>query len=255
LSKVPQRREEFQRSISIDGAGTFYFTLIRAFKRRTSTILIDEDARLKVYTSLTYPETAIFAFLQKKKEWIARKLKEQKNRVETLKSKQWEQGSELLFLGERYPILFEFHGSQTPQLSFSSKGWIFSSSDNLFEDSRRDALRKEFVSWYRQQALEVLGSRVVHHSRNMKVPFHEVAVRTQKRLWGSCHIGSKKIHLNWKLVMAPMDVIDYVVVHELAHLLVPNHSKRFWSKVEQYMPDYKERHNWLKKHSVDMVLP
>jgi predicted metal-dependent hydrolase len=116
-------------------------------------------------------------------------------------------------------------------------------------------LRQELEVWYRSQALEILGGRVVYHSRRMKVPFHEVAVRTQKRLWGSCHIGSKKINLNWKLVMAPIEVIDYVVVHELSHLLVANHSKRFWKTVEGFMPGYKDHHAWLKKNSTRMVLP
>ena len=89
----------------------------------------------------------------------------------------------------------------------------------------------------------------------MKLEVGEVNVRTQRRIWGSCHPRTKKIFLNWQIIMAPIEVIDYVIVHELCHLLVANHSKRFWSKVARFKPDYKEQIRWLRSNAFDMVLP
>lgn len=82
-----------------------------------------------------------------------------------------------------------------------------------------------------------------------------ITVKTQKRLWGSCNHHGRSINLNWMLVMTPLMVIDYVVVHELCHLLVPNHSRRFWKHVAQYFPDYQASEKWLKTHAPEMQLP
>jgi predicted metal-dependent hydrolase len=83
----------------------------------------------------------------------------------------------------------------------------------------------------------------------------KIAVKTQKRIWGSCHPRTKTINLNWMLVLAPLEVIDYVVVHELSHLDVPNHSRRFWKRVSGVMPDYRRQVQWLKEHAAEMVMP
>ena len=110
------------------------------------------------------------------------------------------------------------------------------------------------IQWYRRQAEEILGSRLFHYARLIGVEPKKIAVRTQKRLWGNCDYRTRTIHLNWQIVLAPLEVMDYVVVHELCHLIVPNHSKRFWQRVEKTMPDFKKHKQWLKDHAVDMVV-
>jgi hypothetical protein len=89
----------------------------------------------------------------------------------------------------------------------------------------------------------------------MGVEPKKIAVRTQKRLWGCCDYHTQTIHLNWQIILSPIRVIDYVVVHELCHLTVPNHSKRFWKKVEKIIPDFKRHKQWLAVNHIDMVLP
>ncbi|MCK5215931.1 MAG: M48 family metallopeptidase, partial [Candidatus Omnitrophica bacterium] len=83
----------------------------------------------------------------------------------------------------------------------------------------------------------------------------KIAVRTQKRIWGSCSKSQQRINLNWCLIMASLPVIDYVVVHELCHLGVANHSGRFWKKSEKIFPDHKIRKKWLRSRAGDMVMP
>jgi hypothetical protein len=74
-------------------------------------------------------------------------------------------------------------------------------------------------------------------------------------MWGCCEKTRRIIHLNWQIIFAPRDVIDYVIVHELCHLKHSNHSPRFWAEVEKYLPDYRNHHKWLKDHCIDMSLP
>lgn len=100
---------------------------------------------------------------------------------------------------------------------------------------------------YRKLAGQVLARKVEYYARQMQVTFGRITVRDQKTRWGSCS-AKGNLNFNWRLVLAPEEVLDYVVVHELAHRKEMNHSQRFWSQVENVMPDYRSRRMWLKEN-------
>lgn len=100
---------------------------------------------------------------------------------------------------------------------------------------------------YRKLAGQVLARKVEYYARQMQVTFGRITVRDQKTRWGSCS-AKGNLNFNWRLVLAPEEVLDYVVVHELAHRKEMNHSQRFWSQVENVMPDYRSRRLWLKEN-------
>ena len=110
--------------------------------------------------------------------------------------------------------------------------------------------------WYRMQAAALLKRRADELSASLGLTYNRVMIRGQKTRWGSC---SHKCNLsfNWRLVMAPKPVIDYVVLHELAHLKEMNHTKRFWKLLAQYCPRWRQRRKWLKDHGPELaaVLP
>ena len=106
-----------------------------------------------------------------------------------------------------------------------------------------EEIRREGV----ERALRVLPERTDHYARLMGISYGRITIREQKTRWGSCSsIGN--LNFNWKLVLMPMDLLDYVVVHELAHRREMNHSKDFWRIVEEVLPDYRERRKELKKY-------
>jgi predicted metal-dependent hydrolase len=109
------------------------------------------------------------------------------------------------------------------------------------------SFKKHIVSFYEEAARRVLPKRVKELSEITGFKPTNISLRKQKTLWGSCS-PSGSIQLNWKLISAPLNVIDYVVIHELAHLKHPNHSKQFWSEVAIYCPEYKQLRLWLKKN-------
>ena len=110
-----------------------------------------------------------------------------------------------------------------------------------------DNIRNCIVSWYRNYAKTLLTNKVKEFSRFMNIEINRIAIREQKTRWGSCSsLGN--LNFNWKLIMMPEPIIDYVVVHELAHRKQMNHSKEFWAEVGKVLPDYKERRAWLKKY-------
>ena len=107
--------------------------------------------------------------------------------------------------------------------------------------------------WFRAQALITLKTKTKRFQKLIGVTANSVSVRSYKLRWGSC-CTSGDITYNWRLVIAPHKIVDYVILHELCHLLVPNHSQAFWRKVRSYMPDFNERKLWLKSNSDYLVV-
>jgi predicted metal-dependent hydrolase len=109
------------------------------------------------------------------------------------------------------------------------------------------------VAWYADRAFILLRERVSHFGATMGLAPGPVELRGWKRRWGECHPDGQ-LRFNWRLVMCPPEVIDYVVVHELAHLLVPGHNPRFWAQVAQVLPDYAARRRWLNREGSPFLL-
>lgn len=102
-------------------------------------------------------------------------------------------------------------------------------------------------NWMRVQAAETLNARVKHWAGLMGVTYNRVTVKDQKTLWGSCSDKSN-LNFSWRVIKAPESVLDYLVIHELAHLKFLNHKTEFWQFVEQFCPDYKNRRRWLHEY-------
>lgn len=172
--------------------------------------------------------------------------------------KVFEHGQKFLFLGKRLQLEiaeYSHRDFQSTKLSFDGTRWMATVPFALSCHERECHLKERFLGWYRRQAEEILGGRVFHYARLMGVWPKEIAIKTHKSLWGSCNFRKQKIHLNWQIVMSPTEVIDYVVVHELCHLTVPNHSKLFWHSVQQILPDYKSHRAWLRIHQKEITHP
>lgn len=106
-------------------------------------------------------------------------------------------------------------------------------------------------NWLRRKARKLVHERLVLRAREMGVKYDRVFIRAQRTRWGSCS-SRKNISFNWRLVMAPPEVLDYLVVHELAHLIEPNHSMKFWLIVRSYCPRYEQHRAWLKQNQEAM---
>jgi predicted metal-dependent hydrolase len=114
-------------------------------------------------------------------------------------------------------------------------------------------LWSRLVAWYAERAFGLLRERVRHFAASMSLAPGPVELKEWKRRWGECHPDGT-LKFNWRLIMCPPEVIDYVVVHELAHLKVPGHNPRFWGVVEKVLPDYAERRAWLNHAGTPFLL-
>jgi len=113
--------------------------------------------------------------------------------------------------------------------------------------------KKELDSWYIKQAKEIITKRVEHYSKIMQTSYKNISFSDTKSKWGSCG-PDNALQFNWRLIMAPPLVTDYVIVHELAHTIEKNHSRDFWKKVELYKPAYRQYRKWLETNSHRLVI-
>lgn len=236
--------------------GEICFILTRSSrKKRSMTISIDERGIVKVSSPFSMPEEQIFSFVRSKSAWIMKQRQRFLAKQDHFKNKKFEQGGEFLFLGQKYKLDIFSEERKTTGVHFNGHRWGIELSSNELEERKAENIKEAMIGWYRAQAQEILGGRVFHYARLMGVEPKKITVRTQKRLWGSCDYSKQSINLNWQIILSPLKVIDYVVVHELCHLFVPNHSQRFWKKVERFYPEFKESRKWLKDNYLDMILP
>lgn len=131
------------------------------------------------------------------------------------------------------------------------------SHEEWIEEKRAEATRDDRISsqtftqseitMYKKRAKGIISRRVAHYADIMDVTYGQITIRDQKSRWGSCSADGS-LNFSWRLILMPIEVMDYVVVHELAHLKELNHSKDFWAEVEAVMPDYKDHRKWLKEN-------
>jgi predicted metal-dependent hydrolase len=123
----------------------------------------------------------------------------------------------------------------------------------LFPDFLQFRLETELKNWFMKQAREIITQSVSIHARRMHVSYTSLSFSDTKSKWGSC-THDNRLQFCWRLVMAPILVINYVVIHELVHIVEKNHSDNFWRKVRLYNPSYKQHIKWLKTHGDMLVI-
>lgn len=246
------RPEKSLCSLVIPSRGVIPYRLVRS-KRRTLQITIKESLEVNVAAPVCLSQQKIEDFINEKSAWIFKKLSEKRSFCETWRKRGYAHGEEFLFLGKKYPIHVLEQNVVKPWLIFDNARWLIAIPSSFSDQGPQ--IKEQLIRWYRHQAEEVLGTRLFHLARTTGLKPQKVVIKTQKTLWGSCSSRTRSIQLNWKLILAPFEVIDYVIVHELTHLAIPNHSQRFWQKVKSILPDFKERQQWLKRHQHDLALP
>ena len=210
--------------------------LVRS-RRRTIGLLVDKDGRVVVRAPLNAPLALINQFVNSKQDWIEKRKQLAKTRASKVQVR-FEEGETFLVQGRSIPL--KITQAAKASLGYDGKAFILRK-----EDQQHAAVLFEQV--YKKLARKVLGARLQDLSTELGYPFKQFRLSSANTRWGSCS-SHGTISLTWRLVMAPDDVIDYVIIHELSHLKVMNHSTKFWQTVESHMPNYKVNRQWLKNN-------
>ena len=232
-----------QRSVELDGTVVRYTVVRSARRKKTVAITIDRDKAVVVAAPLRTRNADIEAIVRKRAGWILRKLREKDSRPQP---RQFVSGESLYYLGRAVPVSVQATFGLIPSVKLEDWTFRIECPDHLEGEDRRVALRQALMGWYWSRADETIRQAVeLWHPRVGKRPAR-ISLGDQKSLWGSCS-SKGSLRFNWRIVMAPPELVDYVVVHELCHLVVANHSDSFWEQVGRLMPDYTQRRLKLRK--------
>ncbi|MBO9131048.1 SprT family zinc-dependent metalloprotease [Bacillus sp. 165] len=209
-------------------------------KQRNMGIYIDIHGNIEVQAPKGTSVESVRQLLEEKWDWIQQNSKEMKERKRGPKEKAYDHGESFLYLGNEYPIQIvqDMNVKQDHVVFEGDKLHIY--VKQLDEEKIKQALKR----FYYQQCKALVEKSIQSYQSYFKTKPRSIRISDSNRNWGTCD-SKMQLTFNWKLAMAPMKVIEYVVVHEMCHMVHMNHDRSFWRLVGKIMPDYKEAENWL----------
>ena len=238
-------------SIEHDGRRIEYTVIRSARRKKTIEITLDPQDGVIVRSPARTPLREIADLVHKRAAWILTRATED---ILHPKPRRYTDGETLLYLGEEFPIVTSMSAAPIVAVSLQHDAFHISAPAGIPEDERIEKSRIALERWYRREANRLLPEIVARwQSRVGRKKPSFVQVRSQRRRWGSCS-SDGSIRLNWRIIMAEPALIDYVVVHELAHLAVMDHSPRYWKRVERALPDYRARRKRLNQVGLHLWL-
>lgn len=218
------------------------FTVERK-KRKTVGISVTPEKGVLVSAPRWVDRGQLEDIVEKKGGWILKRLEALKDIKAN--SKCYRAGERYFFLGREHLLaVADDQDVKKPAVEYEEdRIWVLLPQTD--PEGKADLVRDSLTAWYREEAIRIVTGRVEYFSRILGVKPAKLIFKSQKTLWGSC-TRNNTINLNWRIIIAPLEIVDYLVVHELAHIREKNHSKAYWSLVESVLQDYRQRRKWLK---------
>ena len=228
-----------------DGNG-FIAEVIRTSRRKTADIRVEEGA-VSVIVPVSTSIEKIDQLLLSKRLWIKEKMALQRD-MAPASSKQFVSGEAFPYLGRNYRLKVE-HGPFAPVKLLQGRLVV-----QMPESGQQPyMIRNAIVRWYKRQAEQKIREKVKRYAPIVGVEPESVNIKTFKSRWGSC-TAKGELEFNWRIMLAPNRMVDYVVIHELCHLIHHDHSPEFWREVMRVMPDYLVCREWLRENSEGLVV-
>lgn len=207
--------------------------------RKTLALQMLPDGAIVAKAPIWMPDRIINSFIEKHKAWIEKRKAHLKGKAS---KREYLDGEEFFYLGKSYKL----------KIGDYSKISIYEDS-LLVPKVMQFRIRKELTNWYIREAKEVIADLLKASVRDMKTSFGSVLYSYTLSKWGHC-TRENNLQFSWRLIMAPLLVIRYVVIHELAHTIEKNHSRKFWKIVSTFNPSFKQQIRWLKDHGSSLVV-
>jgi len=223
----------------------FEYEVIRRPRRKTVGICVKPDQTVQVTIPKRFPLAKVDALVRGKASWIQRKLSRYQDIQVQHQPKQYISGEMFTCLGHDYRLQV-VDGAET-SVSMRQESLQVEIPYNLTLEPRALSVAKALETWFRKQAQHHLIERTMYYAKRMHITPASIGIKSYRSRWGSCHADGR-IYFNWRIIMAPPFVVDYVLVHELCHLTHHNHSRDYWLLVESVIPEYCEAKRWFKQH-------
>lgn len=219
------------------------FKVIRSKRRKkTMTLQITREGYVVIRVPLKTPDNEVERFFNSRQAWIAKKLngKEMKEEIGG-KPREFIAGEEFFYLGNLYPL-------EMTESNDTRKALTLSCGKFQLVREKASQAKELFAKWYRDRAREVIEERVRFWGSRFGLVPTGITITGAWQRYGSCS-AKNRLSFSWRLMMAPYEVIDYIIAHELAHIKVKNHSRKFWIYLQGLMPDYRAQKQWLRENS------
>jgi predicted metal-dependent hydrolase len=227
---------------------SFNYKIVRK-KRKTIGIKVTNKGDVIITSPFGISEEMLENIVKKKSQWILNKLDKFKNEnIEAETS--LKNGYKLLYLGIELKLELNYKKENNSDFSIVDGKFKVFFQHNI--DLEETLIKNHITKIYKREAEKILMERTKIYMEIMDVHPLKITIKSQKAIWGSCSF-KKNINYNYKIVMAPMEIVDYIVVHELSHLIHMNHSKQYWNTVKNILPDYKVRSQWLKENGFKIM--
>ena len=208
-------------------------------KRKTLAIIVGPDGKITVRAPLRLSRARIQELVEAKSDWLRKHQEQVRQAQKSPAAPTYQPGEKFYYLGTAYPL--EIVERAAPALALEN------GSFRLARPAQGRAAQV-FEDWYRRAARQVIGERTQALARRFGYTYRSLRITSARTRWGSC--GAKgTLNFTWRLVMAPEAAIDYVIVHELAHLEIRNHGRQFWERVATLCPDYARQRRWLRANA------
>lgn len=222
-------------------------------KRKTISISVDPKGNVIVKAPLRLSDEKVLELVKQKASWIGQKLLLIEEAVGQIQDKEYVNGEIFNYLGKEYVLQLIIDVTKKKLNVYISDDKLVVTVSTNESIINEDILKIAITKWYKQMAKLVIAERVTYYESLFTEKRGPIIVKEQKKRWGSCSQDGT-LRFNWRIIMAPEYIIDYIVVHEMCHLRYMNHANEFWNLVEHILPDYKVRKEWLKKNGSKLEL-
>lgn len=225
------------------------YSVKRTRRKKTIALQVRPDLQVVILAPPFLRDNAVKEIIQKRAGWIVEKQRKLKRIQADVPKKEFVSGEALSYLGRQYRLkVVRMDDEKGAPCRLVNGRFIVEVDRRLPDRTVVSVVREKLIAWYRGRAEVKIRERIRAYMALIgKVP-KEVLIGNQEKRWGSCS-RSGILRLNWKIIMAPISVVDYVVIHELCHLLHPNHWEKFWQTVESIIPNYKQKRAWLRNNN------
>ena len=225
------------------------YRLLPGAARQTTDIVLERDGLITVRPPVSMTPEQVDETVLSKRMWIYRNLAEWRELNAARTVREWVNGESFLYLGSSYRLLLV----DTQDEALKLKDGRFQLRRSIVETSGRPGAQQAFEDFLKTRGLRRIADRVAHFAPRVGVTTGAVLLKDLGFRWASC-LSSGTLHFHWKCLMAPLTVIDYLVVHELCHLHHRDHSDAFWNEVDKVLPNYRERKEWLRQRGASLAL-
>lgn len=225
------------------------YQLLPGSDRQTTDIVIERNGLITVRPPLRMTPSQVDETVLSKRMWIYRNLAEWRDLNAARVTREWVNGESFLYLGSSYRLSLVQEQDEALKL----KDGRFCLLRSIVVDGGKQAAQAAFEAYYRDKGLVRIKKRAAHFAAKVGVATGAVQVKELGYRWASC-MANGDLHFHWKCMMAPLSVIDYIIVHELCHMHHRDHSDAFWNEVDKVLPDYRSRKEWLRARGAQLDL-